>query len=169
MEERISLFIPLNHIEINEICDRQRFTIFPNNYIETNNIFQFDKKLNHMLFHNNFWHIANDFCTLKIPRINDIDANHLYKLSYAMLTLCRDDFECHEDIVVIIKSFYAILRIFDILAYNYENRRRLWSEWQRPYNYSYFSFLYANDKLVDILELDIKKLSLDINLESLNS
>lgn len=169
MDERISLFIPLNHIEINEIYDRQRFTVFPNNYIETNNIFQFDKKLSHMIFHNNFWHIANDFCTLKIPRTNDIDTNYLYKLPYAMLSLRREDFECREDIVVIIKIFYAVLRMFDILAYNYEDRRRLWSEWQRPYNYSYFSFLYANEKLVDIFELDIKKLSLDINLEILNS
>lgn len=169
MDEHISLFIPLNHIKTSDIYDRQRFTIFPNNYVQEHRIFQFDDELNKKLFQNNFRHITNDFCTFKIPRMGGIDKNHLYKLSYALIKINRTEFEHREDIIAIIKSFYAVLRVFDVHKNSYESKRRLWSEWQRPYNYSYFSFLYTNDKLVDILELDIKKLSLDINLDNLNS
>lgn len=169
MDEQISLFIPLNHIKTDIVQNRNRFIIFPNNFVQTNKVFQLEAELHEKLFHHNFIHIVNDFQTLKFPRIENINTVNLYKLSYAMLKIHRDEFKVKEDVLKIIKIFYATLRLYDVKKYDYTTRKRLWSEWQRPYSYSYFSFLYSNGELVDILETDINKLSLDINLNNIDS
>lgn len=172
MDEQISLLIPLNHIKTDVVYNRNRFIIFPNNFVKTNKILQLKEKSHKELFHHNFIYIVNDFQTLKIPRIENINTVNLYDLSYGMLKINRKEFKTREDVLNIIKVFYAFLRLFDVKKYDYTTRttrKRLWSEWQRPYKYSYFSFLYSKGKLVDIFETDIKKLSLDININNLNS
>lgn len=164
------MLIPLNHLKIQEIIDlSDRITIFPNYFFINNKMLSFSKKGEEYINYRNFVHYSNDFQAMKFMRHANINDKSFYELSYAYIKYSDEDLKSHDDKLNFIHMTYAIIRVLDILSFKYEEKDKLWSEWQKPYEYSSLAFSF-NDKNVveDVLEITLNKLCLDVDKNILN-
>lgn len=171
MEYEFHLFIPLNHMKLNEVIKlNDRITIYPTDFMKGNNLFKLDKKREAVFFYHNLLYIDNDLHARKMPKSIDKDHQAIYKLAYIDIGLTYDELNSNEEAEDFILGIYAGLRILDVLNNKYIERERLWSEWQRPYKYSHLALIKkADEEEVYAYKINSQKLCLDIDVDILRT
>lgn len=171
MKYEFQLFIPLNHMKLNEMIKlNDRITLYPTNYIKENSVFKLDKKREDVLFYRNLFYNDNDLHARKMPKMSKVDFQAIYKLSYVEIGLAYDELNSNKEAEDFIMGIYAGLRVLDVLNNKYIERERLWSEWQRPYNYSHLALIKKHDEdEVYAYKINSQKLCLDIDYEILHT